>query len=142
MLLAVRNGIDEAYTRALIAAGAYVTIGDLGVDGGERLVARFPERAHFVKRNVTSWDDQTQVFREAEPLSPTNRVQFVVANTGIIRADEVFAYSEEPSEPESSTIDTNIEGILYTAKLAIHYSIKQNGTTPSPSQQDTTLVLI
>lgn len=31
---------------------------------------------------------------------------------------------------------------MYTAKLAFHYFIKQNGTTPSPSQQDTCLVLI
>lgn len=36
----------------------------------------------------------------------------------------------------------NITGTLYTAKLAFHHFVKQNGTEPSPSQQDTCLVLI
>lgn len=31
---------------------------------------------------------------------------------------------------------------MYTAKLAFHYFIKQNGTVPSPAQQDTCLVLV
>lgn len=36
----------------------------------------------------------------------------------------------------------NITGTLYTAKLAFHHFVKQNGTEPSPAQQDTCLVLI
>ncbi|KEF58775.1 uncharacterized protein A1O9_03618 [Exophiala aquamarina CBS 119918] len=39
-------------------------------------------------------------------------------------------------------MDVNIKSTLYTAKLAMHYFIKQNGVVPSPSQQDTCLVLI
>jgi NAD(P)-dependent dehydrogenase (short-subunit alcohol dehydrogenase family) len=136
------NGIGEAYTRALIAAGAYIVIGDLDVAGAEKLISEFPGKAHFVNCNVTSWHDQTRLFREAEAISPTNQIHYVVANAGIIRQDEVFAYSEEPTEPELSTIDVNIKGTLYTAKLAMHYFIKQNGTIPSTSQQDTCLVLI
>jgi hypothetical protein len=31
---------------------------------------------------------------------------------------------------------------MYTAKFAFHYFVKQNGTTPEPSHQDTCLVLI
>lgn len=136
------NGIGEAYTRALVAVGAYVTVGDLDMVGGEKLVSEFPGRVYFVKCNVTIWNDQFRLFREAASFSPTNQVHFVVANAGIIRQDDVFAYSEEPSEPELSTIDVNIKGTLYTTKLAMHYFIKQNDTVPSPSQQDTCLVLI
>lgn len=36
----------------------------------------------------------------------------------------------------------NITGTLYTAKLAFHYFVKQNGMSPSPAQQDTCLILI
>ncbi|KEF58774.1 uncharacterized protein A1O9_03617 [Exophiala aquamarina CBS 119918] len=90
------NGIGKAYTRALVAAGADVTIGDLNAAGGERLVSEFPGKVHFVKCDVTSWHDQARLLREAASFSPTNQVHFVVANAGMIRQDEVFAYAEEP----------------------------------------------
>lgn len=49
---------------------------------------------------------------------------------------------QEPEEPNLQTIDVNLKGTLYTAKLAQHYFIKQNGQSPSPNQEDTCLVLI
>lgn len=138
------NGIGEAYTRALAAAGAYIAIGDLDESGAKKLASEFPQQIHFVKCNVTSWGDQTRLFREAESFSPTHQIHYVVANAGIIRRDEVFEFSRqgEPTEPELSTIDVNIKGTLYTAKLAMHYFIKQNGIVPGPEQEDTCLVLI
>jgi short-subunit dehydrogenase len=48
----------------------------------------------------------------------------------------------EPTKPNSETLDINLNSVMYTAKLAFHYFIKQNGNTPSPSHQDTCLVLI
>jgi NADP-dependent 3-hydroxy acid dehydrogenase YdfG len=45
-------------------------------------------------------------------------------------------------KPSLTTIDINLKGTLYTTKLALHYFIKQNGQEPSPTQQDTCLVLI
>ena len=136
------NGIGEAYVRALLAVGCFVTIGDLDVAGGERLVSEFPDRVHFVECNVTNWEHQARLFREAVAMSPMKRLDYVVANAGIIKADDVFAYSDEPTEPELSTIDINIKGSLYTAKLAMHYFIKQNGQAVSSQQQDSCLVLI
>ncbi|KAL1605040.1 hypothetical protein SLS60_004583, partial [Paraconiothyrium brasiliense] len=47
-----------------------------------------------------------------------------------------------PKEPELNIIDVNIRGALYTAKLAMHYFVKLNGSTPSPHQVDTCLILI
>ncbi|KAK5044726.1 hypothetical protein LTR84_010500 [Exophiala bonariae] len=135
------NGIGEAYTRALAAAGVYITIGDLDESSTEKLTSEFPKQIHFVKCNVTNWDDQTRLFREAESFSPTHQIHYVVANAGIIRKDEVFEFGE-PTEPELSTIDVNIKGTLYTVKLAMHYFIKQNGIVPGPEQHDTCLVLI
>lgn len=136
------NGIGEAYVRALIAAGSIVFIGDLDVAGGKRLTTEFPERVHFVECNVTDWEDQVRLFRHAAKFSPAKNIHYVVANAGIIRSDEVFSYSDEPTQPELSTIDINIKGVLYTTKLAMHYFIKLNGTTPSPQQEDTCLILI
>lgn len=138
------NGIGEGYTRALVAAGCFVIIGDLDVAGGRNLQAEFPKQVHFVQCDVSVWDDQLRLFKQASAASPTGKIHYVVANAGIIRPDQVFSYSGdgEPTRPELSTIDVNIKGTLYTTKLAMHYFVKQNGTIPSPAQEDTCLVLI
>jgi NAD(P)-dependent dehydrogenase (short-subunit alcohol dehydrogenase family) len=94
---------------------------------------------------VTKWDDQLRLFREAVLFSPTGRISFVVANAGIHRPDEVYKYAgdeHEPKEPNLDIIDVNLKGVLFTAKLAAHYFIKQNGYQRSPQQEDTCLVLI
>ena len=138
------SDIVEAYTRALLSAACQVTISDLDTAAGERLTSEFPGKVHFVKCNVTNWDDQVKLFAEAADFSPNGKIAYVVANAGIVRNDEVFKYEEEsgPEKPEMSTIDINITGTLYTSKLAMHYSINQNGTVPSDKQEDTCLVLI
>jgi NAD(P)-dependent dehydrogenase (short-subunit alcohol dehydrogenase family) len=137
------NGIGEAYARALIAAGVAVCIGDLDSTSGQKLESELPG-LRFVKCDTSKWDDQTRLFREAAALSPTGRISYVVANAGIIRSDEVFMQDEtdELKEPDLKTIDVNMKGTLFTAKLAAHYFMKQNGTTPSATQEDTCLVLI
>jgi NAD(P)-dependent dehydrogenase (short-subunit alcohol dehydrogenase family) len=99
----------------------------------------------FIRCDTTVWENQTRLFREAASFSPTGKIHYVVANAGIHRPDEVFLYSgddQEPHKPDLSVIDINIQGSLFTAKLASHYFIKQNGQTPSPEQEDTCLVLI
>lgn len=136
------SGIGEAYARALVAAGATVAVGDLDTIAGENLQKEFPSQVLYVKCDVTSWEDQLRLFQDTVAFSPTQRIHYVVANAGIIKRDEVFSYSEEPMKPELSTIDVNIKGTLYTSKLAMHYFIKQNGTSISPDQEDTCLILI
>ena len=138
------NGLGEAYVRALLGVGAFVTVGDLDITGGERLVNEFPDKVKFVKCNVSSWDDQVKLFKEATSF-PSGNISYVVANAGIITPDEVFQYAgdgQEPVEPKLSTIDVNTRGTLFTTKLSTHYFIKQNGQTPSSSQADTCLILI
>lgn len=53
-----------------------------------------------------------------------------------------LAEEDEPAEPSLKEVDVNVKGVLYTAKLAQHYFIKQNGQVPLPSQEDTCLILI
>ncbi|OCT52594.1 5'-hydroxyaverantin dehydrogenase [Cladophialophora carrionii] len=138
------NGIGEAYARALVAAGVNVVIGDLDSANGQKLESELPG-LKFMTCDTTNWDDQARLFKAAAMFSPTGKISYVVANAGIIRLDEVFTQdvaSDEPKEPDLKTIDVNIKGTLFTAKLAAHYFVKQNGTTPSPDQEDTCLVLI
>jgi NAD(P)-dependent dehydrogenase (short-subunit alcohol dehydrogenase family) len=103
------------------------------------------KRTKFIRCDVTRWSDQVLLFREAALFSPTGKISYVIANAGIHRQDEVFSYSgddQEPEEPDLSIIDVNIRGTLYTAKLAAHYFIRQNGTEASQKQEDSSLVLI
>lgn len=103
------------------------------------------KRTKFFPCDVTKWSDQVYLFRQAVLFSLTGRISHVIANAGIHRLDEVFSYSgddQEPEEPDLSVIDVNIRGTLYTAKLAAHYFIRQNGTEASQKQEDSSLVLI
>ncbi|KAL4866114.1 hypothetical protein BDV12DRAFT_199435 [Aspergillus spectabilis] len=136
------NGLGQAYVRALAGAGVNVCIGDLDTNRGKELERELPG-TKFVSCNTANWDDQVRLFNKAALFSPTGRISYVVANAGIHRPDEVFAYDGDvPRKPDLTTLDVNINGTLYTAKLAMHYFIKQNGQTPSLQQEDTALVLI
>ncbi|PQE31736.1 short chain dehydrogenase reductase family oxidoreductase protein [Rutstroemia sp. NJR-2017a WRK4] len=136
------NGIGEAYTRGLVAAGLNVCIGDMDVEAGSKLASEL-QNTKFVKCDVSNWEDQVELFREA--ASFTGKIDYVIANAGVCPKDEVFDFSGPsfpPTKPSLTTIDINLKGTLYTSKLALHYFISQNGQTPSPTQQDTCLVLI
>ncbi|CAG8221545.1 unnamed protein product [Penicillium salamii] len=116
------NGLGEAYVRALVAIGT-----------------------KFIRCDVTKWEEQVRLFQDAVAFSETGKISHVIANAGIHRPDDVFLYSgdhEEPKEPDLSVIDVNIKGTLYTAKLAAHHFIRQNGAGGLPGQDDTSLVLI
>jgi NAD(P)-dependent dehydrogenase (short-subunit alcohol dehydrogenase family) len=49
---------------------------------------------------------------------------------------------QPPKKPSLDIVDVNLSGSLYTCKLAMHYFIAQNGTSPSSTQSDTCLILI
>ncbi|KAF3042460.1 hypothetical protein E8E12_009767 [Didymella heteroderae] len=138
------SGLGEAYVRALVNAKAHVYFADLNDELGKRLAAEL-SGAEFVCCNVTKWEDQARLFLEAASHFPSGRIDYVVANAGISAKDEVFTYDgdhTEPTKPNLKILDVNLNSVMYTAKLAFHYFIKQNGITPSLSQQDTCLVLI
>ena len=100
-------------------------------------------RVNFIECDTISWKDQVKLFETAKNLSPTGRIHYVVANAGIAGQDEVFSYDASgPKEPNLKVVDVNLKGVLYTAKLASHYFISQNGETETDQQDDTCLVLI
>ncbi|KAK7177476.1 short chain dehydrogenase reductase family oxidoreductase [Paraphaeosphaeria sporulosa] len=136
------SGLGEAYVRALHAAKANVVIGDLNLKNGDKLASELPG-AKYIQIDVTKWQDQLHLFQQAE--HEFGQIHYVVANAGIATGDDVFSFDgpdSVPTEPDLNIIDVNIRGVLYTTKLAMHYFIKLNGTTPSPNQVDTCLILI
>ncbi|PKS09640.1 hypothetical protein jhhlp_004259 [Lomentospora prolificans] len=138
------SGIGEAYTRALHAAGCVVVIGDRDAHKGGDLSSQLAG-TKFVSCDVTSWDDQARLFKEAAEFSPTGKIHYVIANAGIFRSDGVFQFDgvdRAPEKPDLSIVNVNLHGTLYTTKLAMHYFISQNGTQPHNQQDDTCLILI
>ncbi|KAF7179579.1 hypothetical protein CNMCM7691_008627 [Aspergillus felis] len=146
------SGLGEAYVRALVAAGYGTPVGIQLIISPQELKVPITDgkplassRTKFVSYDAGRWDDQVRLFENAVSLSPNGRIAYVVANAGIHRPDEVFEQphpDQEPSEPNLTIIDINIKGPLYTAKLAAHYFIRQNGSTPTLDQEDTCLILI
>lgn len=92
---------------------------------------------------MTDWDSQLRLFTSAAAFSPTGKIHYVVPNAGIAIEDDVFAFEPDaPKKPALAPISVNMVGALYTVKLGLHYFMKQNGTSPSPEQEDTCLVLM
>ncbi|RGP69540.1 hypothetical protein FSPOR_4644 [Fusarium sporotrichioides] len=138
------SGIGEAYARALHKAGAVVVIGDKNTVEGKKLASEL-SKSKFVQCDATEWEDQIRLFEEAAQLSPTGKISYVIANAGITKADQTFTFDgcgKEPQKPDLQVIDVNVKGTLYTAKLAMHYFVSQNGTEPERDQEDTCLILI
>jgi NAD(P)-dependent dehydrogenase (short-subunit alcohol dehydrogenase family) len=100
-------------------------------------------RTKFVKCDTTFWEDQVCLFDEAKSFSDNGSIHYVVANAGITKQDDVFAYNAAgPEKPDLKIIDVDINGVLFTAKLAAHCFISQNGEVETAQQEDTCLVLI
>lgn len=79
------NGMGEAMVRAFVAAGAFVTIGDMHPRGAE-IENELKGQAVFVKCDIRKWEDQIQLFETAKSRSPANSVDIVIANAGISRS--------------------------------------------------------
>ena len=64
------------------------------------------------------------MFKSAFANSPSKSVDIVVANAGITYADPMFQLEDpdtDPEKPDFKILDINLYGVMYTAKLALHY---------------------
>ncbi|GAM33517.1 hypothetical protein TCE0_011r00466 [Talaromyces pinophilus] len=133
------NGMGEAMVRAFVAAGAFVTFGDLAIRGTEiekELNGPDPDqspKAAFVKCDIRDWNDMINLFETARNKSPCNSVDIVIANAGISRSsgDSLWNLDDPngpPTKPDLKIVRTNMDGTFYTWRLAVHYFRKQPET--------------
>jgi NAD(P)-dependent dehydrogenase (short-subunit alcohol dehydrogenase family) len=90
-----------------------VCFGDRDAHRGEQLASELKD-CRFVHCDVTNWDNQLRLFSEAASLSSSGKIDYVVANAGIIHADGVFTF-----EGKSTILQTQSDSYI---KLTTHRS--------------------
>ncbi|OGM47290.1 hypothetical protein ABOM_003794 [Aspergillus bombycis] len=121
------SGLGLAYVEALTRAGAFVVNGDLNPPSQTAM----SDRTVFVKCDVSSWDDQVNLFRVAKEKAPNGRIDAVIANAGIYGPDILEGLSEEqPTKPNTSMLNVNLIGVMYTTRLAAWHFDRQNSIDP------------
>jgi NAD(P)-dependent dehydrogenase (short-subunit alcohol dehydrogenase family) len=81
----------------------------------------------FVQTDVKSWPDLTRLFKTAKDKH--GRIDYVFANAGIgPRANYLALEVDEKGdllEPNRDTLDVNLNSVVNTATLAVHYLKEQ-----------------
>jgi 3alpha(or 20beta)-hydroxysteroid dehydrogenase len=107
------RGMGASHTRALVAEGAKVVIGDVLVDEGEALAKELGASAKFVKLDVTQEADWEAAVVAAEDLG--GPVNLLVNNAGIVGFG---AIADMPLEDFERVIDINLVGVFLGMKHA------------------------
>ncbi|KAI9848566.1 MAG: hypothetical protein M1837_007235 [Sclerophora amabilis] len=153
------SGFGAGLCRKWAEHGAAVVIGDVSVDQGDQLIRGLRistgnANLHFVHCDVSDWQSQVHLFKEAARLSPHGGIDTVVANAGIGEKGTLLEQPQgldaaEPPKPDFTTLDVNLTGVLYTAHLALFYLERNPGSQPAnlestsvPHPRDRHLLLV
>ncbi|KAL8812154.1 MAG: hypothetical protein Q9200_001234 [Gallowayella weberi] len=153
------SGFGAGFLRRWAAAGAVVIAADINVAKGDQLVRDIKTdtqnpNVHFVHCDVTDWQSQVNLFREAVKLSPHGGIDTVVANAGVGAVGEHFEEPHQldltnPPPPNLTVLDVNLKGVVYTCYLALWYLPRNPGSSPanpksipSQTQRDRHLILM
>ena len=139
------SGFGEGMTRKWVSKGANVIVGDVNTDQGEKVVQDIRQQTgnsdvHFVRTDVTDWQSQVDLFKQAAKLSHHGGIDAVVANAGIAGVDK-FEMPEgldkdAPPKPNLKTVDVNLYGVLYTVHLALFWLPRNPGSRPARKEKD------
>lgn len=140
------SGFGEGFLRRWAAAGANVIIGDVNVKKGDQLIRELGRETdnphlHFVHCDVSDWQSQVNLFREALRLSPHGGIDTVVANAGIASEKDIFDEPEgleaaNPPPPDLAVLDVNLKGVVYTSYLALYHLQRNPSSHPADPQCD------
>ncbi|KAL8675225.1 MAG: hypothetical protein Q9168_000345 [Polycauliona sp. 1 TL-2023] len=153
------SGFGSGMFRRWAAAGAVVVIADINVAKGDQLVRDVKKdtgnpNLHFVHCDVTDWQSQVSLFRQAAKLSPHGGIDTVVANAGIAGSKTPFEEPKDlgvtnPPPPDISILDVNLKGVVYTLHLALWYLPRNPGSSaahpkcvPANVNRDRHIILI
>ncbi|KAK8255412.1 hypothetical protein HDK77DRAFT_460496 [Phyllosticta capitalensis] len=139
------SGFGAAFVQRWALQGASIVIGDINTEAGEQLVQELRQELGnpniwFVRCDVTKWQDQVKLFKEAVRYSPHGGIDCVVANAGVAGNDILQTpgdlSADEPPEPNFKVVNVNLYGVLYTTHLACFYLPRNPGSSPCSPQTD------
>lgn len=113
------SGIGEAIVKSLAAAGAFVTILDLSVEGGERVKS---EASGDVQVYACDVSNLTEITKMVEEVSK-GKLDIIVNNAGIAHVGNVESTSEEDFD---KLFQVNVKGVFNGMKAALPH-MKDNG---------------
>ncbi|KAL2203510.1 NAD(P)-binding protein [Sarocladium strictum] len=125
------SGIGLEIVRLFASQGHMIAILDVNCTTGKEVVSllskEFPNTSlSFKWCDVSSWEGQYAVFEQAY-REHGNRIDVVVANAGISEpgagAFDCVA-REFPVKPQLKMQDINLNGVMYSSNLAVHYMLK------------------
>jgi len=133
------SGFGAAFVRLWAKNGATIIMGDINTEKGDALVREVRQETgnanvHFVYCDVTDWQSQVNLFKEAIKLSPHGGIDTVVANAGIAGLDQTQfpkgLNAAEPPKPNFKILDVNLTGVMYTTHLAYYWLPRNPGSEP------------
>lgn len=133
------SGFGAGFVRLWSQNGASVIVGDINTEKGDALVREIRKETgnnnvHFVHCDVTDWQSQVNLFKEAVRLSPHGGIDTVVANAGIAGNDNTQhprgLDAAEPPKPNFKILDINLMGVMYTTHLAYFWLPRNPGSQP------------
>lgn len=119
------SGIGLATVELLGSLGAKVVSADIQPPPA-------PGSFEFVQTDVSQWKSLTSLFKST--IATHGRIDFVFANAGIgPRANYLALETDaagELQQPNTATLDINLNSVINTATLAVHYmkSQKEGGS--------------
>ncbi|OGM49899.1 short-chain dehydrogenase [Aspergillus bombycis] len=117
------SGIGRATAELCLQLGAKVVIGDLNPAPDDLSSLK---SLKFVTADATSWDSLRNLFNQA--VEAFGRIDHVFANAGIApRAgflEETLDENGELEPPDMQVLNVNLNGVIYTTRLAVHYFTK------------------
>ncbi|KAI9839209.1 MAG: hypothetical protein M1819_003202 [Sarea resinae] len=113
--------------RSLNGKSVLITGGAVGL--GKAFAEAFAKAGViFVQADVTDWDASVAAFKAAIQFSPHKAIDIVVPNAGLTAHSLLMELKNtkpslevDPERPPINTIEVDLIGVYYTAKLALHY---------------------
>ena len=140
------SGLGLAFAHAASRGGAYVTIADIQTaEGAIQELTAHGYKVLTILCDTTDWDQQITAFHKAAAFSETGEVDVVAAFAAVDDLPNLVQHvksstsaNQFPTRPSVKCLDINLQGVLYTATLALHYL----GCQISQGSRDKSLIFI
>jgi len=134
------NGIGAATVELFHSKGANIVFGDWDATSGAKVAGKFEkERVHFLKTDVSKYEDNVALFRDA--LKSWGRVDHAMSIAGITEqrglVDPKWTIEDVEKPFPMKVIDVNLNGPIYFTRIASAYL--RHDAKPSESKSITLL---